>query len=86
LGWIRQPSLWIRRGREPHGLIIVVRKKLGNAVVRNRLKRRLRAIVRSTERSCSMSVIILCQPPAVRAPFSELKQEFASLMSQLEKQ
>ena len=85
MGWIRQPSLWIRQGREPQGLVIVVRKKLGNAVVRNRLKRRLRAIVRSTERSCSMSVVILCQPSAVQATFSELKQEVLSLMSLLEK-
>ncbi|MEE3235125.1 MAG: ribonuclease P protein component [Candidatus Latescibacterota bacterium] len=85
MGWIRQPSLWVRRGKEPHGFVIVVRKKLGNAVVRNRLKRRLRAIVRSTERNCSMSVVILCQPSAVRAPFSELKRELASLVSQLEK-
>ena len=86
MGWIKQPNLWIRRGKEPHGLTIVVRKKLGNAVVRNRLKRRLRAIMRSAERSCCMSIVILCQPSAVKAPFSELEREFANLMYRLEEQ
>ena len=86
MGWIRQPSLWIRQGREPQGLVIVVRKKLGNAVVRNRLKRRLRAIIALNRKKLQqMSVVILCQPSAVQATFSELKQEFLSLMSLLEK-
>ena len=86
MGWIKQPNLWIRRGKEPHGLIVVVRKKLGNAVVRNRLRRRLRTVMRSAGRNCCMSIVILCQPSAVKAPFSELEREVTKLMYCLEKQ
>ncbi|HIG52610.1 MAG TPA: hypothetical protein EYQ18_01220 [Candidatus Handelsmanbacteria bacterium] len=58
MAWIRGQCLWIRsdrngsggqshRGAASRGQVFVVRRKLGNAVKRNRLKRRLRSICRS---------------------------------------
>ena len=45
----------------------VVSKKVGNAVVRNRVKRRLRHIVRDLEAPWSTDVVIRALPPAASA-------------------
>ena len=82
MGWIRGPRLWVRPGREPDGLVLVMRKSLGTAVVRNRLKRRLRA----AKLECSAipgSVVILAQPPAVRSRYRDLREELAGLLQEL---
>ena len=82
MAWVRGPCLWIRRGRESQRQVFVVRRKLGNAVVRNRLKRRLRHICRNRP-FLPHNLVILCQPPAVEAPFADLERELDYLVPKL---
>lgn len=79
MGWIRGPRLWIRPGREPDGLVLVMRKSLGTAVVRNRLKRRLRA-ARLECPPVSGGIVVLPQPAAARARYRDLREELAELL------
>ena len=93
MAWIRGQYLWIRcdrngsggrshRGAASCGQVFVVRRKLGNAVKRNRLKRRLRSICRSRP-FFSNALVVFCQPSAVNAPYADLQRELDSLVSRL---
>ena len=60
-----------------------VTKKVGNAVVRNRIKRRLRA---ATSELCgaflpATDYVIVARVEALRAPFDRLKGELADALS-----
>lgn len=82
-GWLKGQNLWVRVGRpgDP-GTILVVRRALGNAVVRNRLKRRLRAIVREI-RPAPSCVVVLPLPPSVNLCYQCLRNELVVLLSGL---
>ncbi|MBT4977168.1 MAG: hypothetical protein HOL51_07405 [Gemmatimonadetes bacterium] len=93
MAWIRGQCLWIRcdrngsggrsnRGAASRGQVFVVRRKLGNAVKRNRLKRRLRSICRSRP-FFPNALVVFCQPSAVNAPYADLQRELDSLVSRL---
>ncbi|WP_420391294.1 ribonuclease P protein component [Acuticoccus sp.] len=59
-----------------------VTKKVGNAVVRNRIKRRLRAasaIVRD-DFAAGTDYVILARPAALTAPFVELTDQLAAAL------
>ena len=74
--WIQGELLWVRRIREGSGLILVVRRRLGGAVVRNRLRRRLRHICRDAGVT---GLVVLAQPGAERMAFVGLRQELVRL-------
>ena len=82
MAWIRGHCLWIRLGRESQRQVFVVRRKLGNAVVRNRLKRRLRHICRKRP-FLPRNLVVLCQPLAIEVPLDELETELESLVPKL---
>ena len=84
MAWIRGHCLWIRLGRESQRQVFVVRRKLGNAVVRNRLKRRLRVLCR--ESAAHLSLVILPCPLAVDAKYSQLGLELKRLLAKLEQE
>tara|TARA_A100000164_G_C21806989_1_gene723589 strand:+ start:176 stop:433 length:258 start_codon:yes stop_codon:yes gene_type:complete len=83
MNWVRGASLWVRHGREKQGTTIVVRRKLGNAVNRNRLRRRLRSLCLKNKKDIPPSLVIFCQPSATQMAFSELEQELKALLSKL---
>ena len=83
MNWVKGGSLWVRHGREKQGIIIVVRRKLGNAVNRNRLRRRLRSLCLKNKKDIPKSLVIFCQPSATQAAFSELERELKALLSEL---
>lgn len=83
MGWIKGKELWVRSGREKSGIVFVVRRTLGTAVVRNRLKRRLRSICQELE-PLRCSLVILPQPSATETPFHTLQEELKGLVSRLE--
>ncbi len=66
---------------------ISVSKKLGNAVFRNKYKRKLRSIIDNYKKvygNCEDYIIIL-RKEAIDKPFELLEREFFALMSQKER-
>ena len=82
MGWIKGRELWVRGGREPSGVVFVTRRALGTAVVRNRLKRRLRSICRELQ-PLAGSLVILPQTCAAEAPFRVLREVLTELVAKL---
>lgn len=61
-----------------------VSRKLGNAVVRNRIKRRLRELVRPLAQSteAGRDVVIVARPSAIEAEYARLRDDLSALWSQ----
>ena len=72
----------MRPGREESGVVLVVRKILGTAVDRNRLKRRLRSLCREWEGGGG-SVVVMPQLSAEGASYADLGRELDELRSRL---
>lgn len=80
--WIKGELLWVRPGREAHGVVCVVRKALGKAVVRNRIKRRLRHLYRDSAPGPG-SLVILARHGAAAASYRALRDELHQLLELL---
>ena len=59
----------------------VVSKRLGKAVARNRLKRRLREGVRPLTIRPGWDVVLLARPPAATARYQQLREALVDLLS-----
>ncbi len=61
---------------------LVVSKRVGGAVVRNRVKRRLRAAIREwfPPLATGYDIVIITHPPASQAPYIELEAELGRLL------
>ncbi len=55
-------------------------KAVGNAVVRNRVKRRLREIVRGANVQPGYDVVVVARPSAAAAPFQGLRADLVGLL------
>ena len=71
----------------PNGLTLSrygfsVSRRVGKAVVRNRVKRRLREILRSAPVGPGRDIIFIARPPAAAAGFASLKKSVQGLLSQ----
>lgn len=55
-------------------------KAVGNAVVRNRVKRRLREIVRGANVTPGNDVVVVARPSAAGAPFAGLRADVIGLL------
>jgi ribonuclease P protein component len=58
----------------------VVSKRIGNAVTRNRVKRRLREIVRKIPVQPGWDIVVIARMPAATAGFEELGQSVRKLL------
>ena len=80
--WLKGRYLWIREAREESGTIIVIKKQCGNAVRRNRLRRRLRHI-NAQRNNTSKNFVVFARPEAVRACFLCIKEEMGRLIDEI---
>ena len=74
--------LYARKNRSSTNRVgFTVRKKLGCAVVRNRIRRRLREIYRLNEEALSSGwdIVVVARSRAVEAPFDKLTRSYLSL-------
>jgi ribonuclease P protein component len=63
------------------GLLVVTSRKVGNAVVRNRVRRRLREIYWAlADRRPGLNVALVASPGAGEASFGELRAEVVRLL------
>ena len=82
-GWLKGQYLWVRIGRDgDQGVIFVIRRGLGKAVKRNRLKRRLRVVCREINTSVA-PLVVLALPPAIDLSFQALQNELKDLFPRL---
>ena len=58
----------------------VAGKRLGKAVVRNRVKRLLREVARATPTKSGWDVVFIARSPAARASYHELEKSAAGLL------
>ena len=58
-----------------------VSKRVGNAVIRNRLKRQLREISPRMPLKSASDIVFIVRPPAASADFATLKKTMESLLS-----
>lgn len=86
-----------RRGRPVHGALLSVRalrtdgehsrfafavgKKVGKAVVRNRIKRRLRAAIATLRPPGGWDVVVIARAPAAETDYHGLVQAIAGLLT-----
>jgi len=66
-------------------LLISIGKKYGNAVERNKMKRRIREIIRSMkDRILPHDIIIVVKPISKKLLFEEIKKDVSYLLKKLE--
>ena len=61
-----------------------VSKAVGNAVVRNRVTRRLRAVVQTTEVASGFDVVVSARPSSADVSFHSLRGDFLALLERAE--
>lgn len=68
-------------GRKENRLGLTTGAKLGHAVVRNKLRRRLRAIYRihEAEFKCGFDIVVVCRAASVEASYQRLERDFLRL-------
>ena len=82
-GWSNE-LLFLRalaNGPGPTRFGFSVSKRLGNAVVRNRVKRRLKEIVRQERVAGNWDIVLSARPPAAQASYRELRRAVEALLS-----
>ncbi len=87
---LKFPSKYLITYARPNGLSsprlgLSVSRKIGNAVVRNRIKRRLREVMRTqlTGRSLGYDLVIVARSASVKAAFADLTRAVCRFLSGL---
>jgi ribonuclease P protein component len=89
-GTVRSTPLLVLRTMRTNGATTRVgfstSKSLGGAVQRNRVRRRLRALVRDRygELGTGWDLLVIARPAAAQASFADLREAFAALLGRSE--
>jgi ribonuclease P protein component len=75
----------LRNGLAGPRLGIAASGKVGNAVARNRAKRRVRELFRFRKPLISIDLIVVPVSESVKAPWPELKADYTNLLRRIEK-
>jgi ribonuclease P protein component len=75
--------LALRDAAEPPTIGFVVSRAVGNAVTRNRVRRRLRALVSPESLPAGALLVVRALPPAASASFSELRSDLARCLTRV---
>lgn len=61
---------------------MTVSRRIGNAVVRNRVKRRIRELFRTTRRPASgfADIVVNARKPAATSPFHHLQKDYTKIL------
>ena len=79
-------AMYVRKNRERVNRVgITTGKKLGGAVVRNRVRRRLREVYRLSEEKFrpGWDIVVVARTKAIDAPFAELQRAYLQLAGKL---
>ena len=68
---------------DPPRIGFVVSRALGNAVTRNRVKRRLRELLRGQDLPAGALLVVRALPPAAGASYAELRTDLARSLSRV---
>lgn len=87
---IRRTALWCTWCPDPDSTAtsaaFAVGRALGPAVTRNRLRRRLRAVLRELDRTEPLPPILMligARPPAIELTFDQLRSELTSMVLEI---
>jgi ribonuclease P protein component len=74
--------VFARGDSDPARIGITVGRRTGNAVVRNRVRRRIRELVRGRHPALApgIDVVLIARPPSAQATFDDLDRSLASLL------
>jgi ribonuclease P protein component len=71
----------VRRTAGPSRLGITASRRVGNAVARNRVKRRIREWFRRARADCaSRDVVVIARQPATQMAFEEVSRQLSGLL------
>jgi ribonuclease P protein component len=70
-----------RPDEDPARWTVVAGRKVGNAVQRNRAKRRIRAVLQGLTLPAGMDLVVVARSSAQTVPFSELQREVGELVA-----
>ena len=78
-------ALYLANGRRQTRLGLTVSSKVGPAVVRNRVRRRLRELFRANQEKLprGIDLVLIARPTAARADFAALSRAFAKVTQEL---
>ena len=80
----RLVAMSIRDNQLPHNRYgLSVSRRVGAAVTRNRVKRRLREILRALPLTAGNDVVVTAQPPSASASFEELRRDIERCAQQI---
>jgi ribonuclease P protein component len=71
----------LNNGGNPSRYGLTITKRMGKAVIRNRLKRRLREIMRTTTIKPGWDIVLITRSAITSASFNEIKQATMDLLS-----
>ena len=76
----------LKNGFKKNRLVFSIKKQHANAVERNKIKRRIKAVIHKNEQINGFDMVISVFPKIKTATFAEIEEDFKKILVKLEKQ